>query len=59
MGAQELQRRLNLALEKIESRIRSAEARPTQEEILALKAQREQDLQEIKEIRAQIKEILE
>ncbi len=54
MGQEEARIRLQKALEKVETRIRKAEARPSLEEIEELRKQREQDLQEIRELRARL-----
>lgn len=46
--------RLQRALGKIEARIRTAEARPSREEIEALRDARQNDLKEIKDLQEKI-----
>ncbi len=58
MAEDQARARLAQALERIESRIRVAEARPTREEITALKQAREEDLKEIKALREEIQQII-
>lgn len=60
MGEQDVARlRLMQALEKIEARLKLAEARPSREEIEGLKARRESDLIEIQELRQKIEQMIE
>lgn len=58
MSEEDALRRLKTALGKIDARIRAAEARPSREEIEALKEARQGDLHEIKELRAKIQAAL-
>ncbi len=51
--------RLAQAINSIEVRLKSAESRPTREEVEELKSQREADLKDIRTLREKIKMILE
>ncbi len=58
MAADQARARLAQALDRIEKRIREAEARPSREEIELLKKAREDDLKEIKSLREEIQQIM-
>lgn len=58
MATDQARERLETVVKNISDRMRELEARPTLEEIEKLKAERESDLNEIKELRSQIQELL-
>ncbi len=57
MSDNQARERLQNALQAIEKRIVALQARPDREEIEALKNEREQDLETIRKLRADIEEI--